>query len=712
MSGDAGQSGYEQYRDQQARISRERAAQGKDIGPLPGVVNPKRRSRAAKNLKTFCSTYLGERFFLRWSKDHLSALAKLQKCGLKGGLFAFAMPRGSGKTALCEATAIWALLYGHRRFVMLVGATETAAEEMLESIQTTLETNDLLAEDFPEVCQPIRSLEGISNRANGQTCREKEDDPPGPRTRIVWTNKEIVFPTIKDSVASGAILRVAGLTGRLRGQTATTADGKKVRPDFVLADDPQTDESASSPVQNATRERLVNGAILRLAGPKSKIAVVMPMTVIAPGDLADRYLDRDRYPQWQGERSKMLVSWPANKELWETYAQLRKDGMSEGGDQEAATKFYRANRAAMDEGAEVSWPDRYLPGQASAIEHAMCRWIDNRAAFMAEDQNEPMEEALLGALPDLDPDAVANKLNRLPRGTVPREATRLVCGIDVQPAVLYWLVAAWREDYGGAIVDYGAWPRQNRSYFASADARPSLADQYPGLAEGAAIYAGLADLVGQLAERAWPREGVAEAARLERIVIDANYAGPGGTCMDAVYQFCRQSAHRDRLLPSHGKGIGARNLPIAEWPKKEGQRKGRDWVLTAPGVGRGRHVNIDTNSWKSFVAERLRTEPGAPACLWLPGDRPHDHQLLADHICAEHRVQTEGRGRVLEEWVDRPDRRENHWWDCLVLCAVAASIQGLAWSPTGAAPKQTPPRRKTLNEMRDEAIARRKAGGR
>ncbi len=34
------------------------------------------------------------------------------------------------------------------------------------------------------------------------------------------------------------------------------------------------------------------------------------LTVVRPDDLADRILDREKYPQWQGERTKMAYAWP------------------------------------------------------------------------------------------------------------------------------------------------------------------------------------------------------------------------------------------------------------------------------------------------------------------------------------------------------------------------------------------------------------------
>lgn len=56
------------------------------------------------------------------------------------------------------------------------------------------------------MCHPIRSLEGITQRAAGQLYR-------GRQTHIGWTAKEIVLPTIEGSAALGAIIRVAGIAG-------------------------------------------------------------------------------------------------------------------------------------------------------------------------------------------------------------------------------------------------------------------------------------------------------------------------------------------------------------------------------------------------------------------------------------------------------------------------------------------------------------------
>jgi hypothetical protein len=95
---------------------------------------------------------------------------------------------------------------------------------------------------------------------------------------------------------------------------------------------------------------------------------------------------------------------------------------------------------------------------------------------------------------------------------------------------------------------------------------------------------------------------------------------------------------------------------------------------------------------------------GDPGCLSLFGraDRtgvsPADqHRLLADHLTSEYRVKTEGRGRTVDEWKLRVEGLDNHWLDCLVGCAVAASIQGGILFGTDTKPMPRP--RMRLSEL-------------
>lgn len=656
---------YHRHRERMAGEARVASAHGRDIGDLPPVADPARRARAAKDFRYFCETYFGQTFHLKWSDDHRKVIAKIELAVLDGGLFAMAMPRGSGKTSICETACLWAMLYGHRGFVVLIGSDEEHAADMLDSVKAELENNDELAADFPEVCHPIRSLEGITQRAAGQLYR-------GRQTHIGWTAKEIVLPTIEGSAASGAIIRVAGITGRIRGMKFKRADGQSVRPSLVLIDDPQTDESARSPSQCAARERVLAGAVLGLAGPGQKIAGLMTLTVVRPDDLADRLLDRDKHPQWQGERTKMVYAFPSYEAIWDQYAELRADGLRAGRGLTDATEFYKAHRVEMDAGAVIAWPERYNHDEASAIQHAMNLRLQDEAAFFAEYQNEPLPETKIDD-EMMTVDQIAAKLSGHERGTVPIGCTNLTMFIDVQGKALYWLVAAWEDDFRGYVIDYGTEPDQKQSYYTLRDIRRTLAMAAPNAGIEGAIYAGLDRLVDRTLGREWKRDDGA-MVRIDRCLIDANW----GSSTDVIYQFCRQSRHASVLLPSHGRYVGAGSVPFSEYKRKRGERAGLNWrVPVVTGKRSVRHVVFDTNYWKSFVHARLAVPMGDPGALALFGHKAETHRLLAEHLTSEYRVQTEGRGRRVDEWKMRADGLDNHWLDCLVGSAVAASMQGV-----------------------------------
>lgn len=650
----------EAARARNARLS----AMGRDIGSLPEVIDPERKSQGTIDFCFFCEAYFPETFSLPWSDDHLKVIAKIEAAVLRGGLFAMAMPRGSGKTSLAETACIWAMLTGAQEFVCLIGSDAGHARSMLESIKVEFETNERLLEDYPEAVFPIHALERIHNRAKGQLYN-------GKPTRIVWTADEIVLPTIAESKASGAIIRVAGIESRIRGMKFKRADGRAVRPSLVVLDDPQTDESARSDMQIRARMETLNGAILNLAGPGQKISGIMPCTVIRPGDMADQILDRDKHPIWQGERTRLVYEFPTNQKLWDKYAQIRADSFRNDGDGHEAAEFYSQHRQEMDSGAVIAWPARHNEDELSAIQHAMNLRFQDERAFWAEYQNQPLAETPEDA-DQLTAEAITNKLNGMPRGIVPIGATHLTMFIDVQRNLLYYTVVAWEEDFTGYVIDYGSYPDQQRSIFSLRDAKKTLARVAPGTGLEGSIYAGLEKLTDDYLTRRYHRDDGAEL-RIERCLIDANW----GQSTDVVYQFCRQSPFAAQIMPSHGRFVGASSIPFSEYKRKKGERVGMHWrIPTVQGRRQVRYVLIDTNYWKSFVQARLAVAIGDPGCLTLFGRNPREHQLMAEHLTAEYRVKTQARGREVDEWKLRAGNPDNHWLDCMVGCAVAASLLG------------------------------------
>jgi hypothetical protein len=501
-------------------------------------------------------------------------------------------------------------------------------------------------------------------------------------TYIAWTADTIVLPTIRGSIASGAIITARGIMAGCRGMKHKRPDGTQQRPDFVILDDPQTDESAATPLQVEKRLNVIRKSILKLGGHARKIAAVMNATVIRPGDLIEQILNPKKFPAWQGERVKMVRKWAkAHETHWlSEYARRRNtyDPDVLGDQQRAhreATEFYRINRAIMDDGCEVSWEHCYDEAvELSAIQHAYNSLIDDGdEVFAAECQNEPLEEKVEDDELRLRPDDVAAKLNNVRRGVLPDDASRVVVFIDPKKDLLYWVAAAFGDGFSGAVIDYGTFPDQKRGYFSSRKPRYTLEKVTKADSWEAALFAGLDALVANLMAREWTR-GDGTKLPVERILVDHGW----GDASETVDLFCRQSTHSVVLLPSKGVYCGASSRPFNDLAPKPGERRGPGWRIPVGGDRRvTRQVLFDSNYYKTFVANRFKTPAGGRGCLSLFGDSSETHRLFADHTVAEKPVAVEAKGRRVIEWQQQVGI-DNDYLDCLVGCHVAAAVQGVS----------------------------------
>lgn len=664
-------------RNRKAQRSREVYQSVSDIGDLPKIKDPARREACRLDLFRFLTTYFPQTTGLRpFSEDHRKVIERLQACCLKGDQFLNVVYRGFAKTTIAENTSIWAAIYGHRRFIPVFGSAADSAESMIDSIKMELAENDLLHEDFPEVCHAIRALDGKPQRCASQTYK-------GKMTHIEWRSDTIVLPTIPGSLASGSILTSRGITAGSRGLKHKCPNGTQQRPDFVIVDDPQTDESAATALQVQKRIGLIQKNILRLGGHDRRIACVMNATVIRKDDLVDQFLNPSRFPAWQGERIKMVKRFADSHEtLWlGEYAKIRNTyDRDTVGDQARAhadaNEFYRLHREEMDKGCIVSWSECFdHDAELSAIQHAYNILIDSGPeVFASECQNEPLEDRDDSQLDTVSADDICNLINNRDRGEAPTSVSRITAFIDVQKSSLWWGVIGFEDNFTGYILDYGVYPEQGgRNYFTLRDIKNTLQRVTKSDSLEQAIHAGLTNLTNDICNREWMRDDGA-AMRIDRCLIDANWEESS----DVIYQMVRESPNAAVLMPSHGRYYGAKR-PWGFAKQNKGDRRGLHWCIPAvQGRKSVRYAYFDSNYWKSFIQKRLQTPAGGRGRLSLFGDNPERHRLLADHLTSEtpHEVSTQGRTAI--EWQIKAGKPDNHWLDFVVGCYVAASIQGVA----------------------------------
>lgn len=669
---------YGERRKREADRQAKQAADGRDIGSINKIANVRRRNSCRKSLRLFCETYNPEPFYLAWSSDHLRAISAIERSVSGGFLQAFAMPRGSGKTTLCRMAVLWAASYALTPYPFLIGATAAKAEDSLDAIKTWIRYLPDYAADFPEISQAAIALAGIANRQSGQLCL-------GQPTGIKWEKDRLVFPRVPKpdnlrcrgmwSPTSGLVIGCSGLTGEgIRGSLFTLTTGAQIRPSLVLIDDPQTDESASSPSQNESRYSLLTGAVLGMAGPGKTISGVMPCTVIRPNDMADKILDRKLNPLWRGIRTALLKSMPANMDKWEPYLEIYRECMGrDEPDIMPANAYYLDHRDELDAGAEASWPQRKLPEEISAIQHAMNLYARDRAAFFAEYQNQPLDlSPAANHQLRLKPEALAAKLNRVKRGRVPKECEHLTAYIDVGGELLYWVASAWSRSLAGSIVDYGMLPEQPSRYVVKENVPVPLAALFPGMVQDAYLLAALEQLVANLIGRQFARED-GRVMTVEKILVDIKW----GDKNKLLRSWCRRHPHHGRIVhAAQGYGFGATRIPMADF-KPDGARRGEHWRIGPPKNG-DIWVTIDTNWWKSLAANRLLLPLGTPGAWSVFGDDPKEHAMFFDHCCEEwpDEITSKEQNRTVTEWKNKGGVVNNDFWDCLVGTAVGASMLG------------------------------------
>ena len=687
---DAHSAAAASHRERMAARSRGQFDAVADIGELPPVADPVRKARAAASLRYYLteSGYFPNSTGLSpISPSHERQVARWET-SIRNGELAYAIVfRGFGKSTFAVNTMLWAGSCGLLKFVPAFGATKALGLNLIELMKSELETNPQLAADFPEICWPIRALEGKSQRCASQTYR-------GELTNIEWSAGQIVLPTIPGSLASGFCAMGLGLTGSLRGLLRSLPNGVRQRPDWFIVDDPQTDASALSPTQVEKRVNIIRKAICKLGGHQKGIGGVILGTPIQPDDLMDQLKDHDKFPQFQGETVKMVESFSdAHETLWMTdYARILTGfDPAEPGDfdraKHAATKFYQQHRDEMDRGAKVAWDSCFdASWEISAVQHAYNFLVlDGAAVFAAECQMSP--DKAEAEREQLVANDITTKLSGYPRGVVPPGTVKLTAMIDVQEQSLWYCIVAWLPSFCGYVIDYGVWPDQKRLDVSKSRLRTSLAQKYPLMRNlETRLRSGLSDLCDEILGRGWlDPEGTTH--RIACALVDV---GDGDVTLP-VSSWVKTSKWSSILRPSKGLGIGAADTPLEERKKAERElRRGLNWVEMRQQKLRGiSMVQFDANWWKSFLVNRWRAasvrpkddkgfRPAEPGALYLYGLDPLTHRTFAAHQLAEYSSRTvhPKSGRSVDAWKSKPNRGDNEWFDALVGCAVAADYTG------------------------------------
>jgi len=654
-------AGYAAERDDKADYMRDKRASDKDIEAIPEPADKARRARTKGSLREFILAYrvgFGEGFDGAFFPDQLEQIADIETAVFTGSDKALAAMRGGGKTSIERAATVWVAVHGHSDYTILVGAKDDDAADNLETIKWELDGNETLAADFPEICMPIQALAGSSRRATAQTVA-------GRRTRVVWGLDRIVLPDCGDAApwqepgSRNAVIESKSIGGAIRGRNFHNR-----RPKLVFLDDVENDASVRSATETAARRRRIENDIGGLGGHRSKLTRVYVGTIMDRDSVTAELTNRVLRPQWNGTRYAYMQAFPKRADLWEQYCTMRRDVV--GGGPTVARAFYEANRAAMDEGALVAWPEGYRPEEhASAVEKYYAKLVDKGdegLRFVAcEYQNNPDLMAAAEVSRQLRAELIVDRLNRLEQWRIPSDAVLVTGQVDVHGAAscLYWLASWWRSGFGGGLLCAGTWPP-----------RGTIAERYPEVNEETAIGTALADLEKWLMARSWKTDDGREL-----LPVFGEDSG-AGQHQQIVFRHCRSAARRN-WRPTKGENVKDRNYNELH---RQALVRGEHWVMSpqqSEALKVGAYL-FDANWWKGFVRARLQAPVADPTAYTLWGANPALHAELARHWSSEESetLTVKTTSREYDQWLQRPNR-PNHWWDCLVGSAVIASSCGL-----------------------------------
>ncbi len=565
-----------------------------------------------------------------------------------GGLQAVAAPRSRGKTELLRGLLVFLVLAGLVRFPLPVAATTPLAHRTFRDFKKKLEHNQLLYEDFPEVCHPIRCLEGAPQRAG----RQHVD---GVLTQIVWSDAYISLPIVEGSPYGGVKMSYFGLDAAFRG---VNIDG--MRPDFVPIDDPETRESARSILQIEDREAIIEQDIAGLGSHDARFAIVVLSTVQNNYCLSARLTDPKVKPAWNGRRFGMVVSWPVNMEQWQEYIVLRKADQVAGQEYgPTATAFYLANRDSMDRGVEMI-TDRYKPvitdGQQqvhSAIQQAFNQIADTSLeSYKTEFQNDPPAEESIETR-GLTAARVLSRVGEFEQGVAPDGTELRTVGMDLGNYVSHWTDIGWSGAAAGSIIDYGTMETYG------------VNPQSTKKAIETAILAAL---------EVWADDVVAKINPLLALIDSGS--GEGHT--EAVYEFCRRRGAP--FFPSKGFAQSAFHIPLETDTKKPFLEA---WAHRLD-AARIWLYNVNSEYWKRWVHQQFLTAPWDDSgqrvdgsfLLFDPAENRKRHLTFANHIVAEEEQLIPVFGKPAKrQWFVK--NKNNHWLDATALASAGAGCVGM-----------------------------------
>ncbi len=250
-------------------------------------------------------------------------------------------PRGSAKSTIATFLyPLYSVCEDLEEYIIFSADTAGQAAAYLKAIKLELTDNEKIMKDYPD--------------AAGQG--------------VLWNEGSII-------TANDIMIDAVGAMSKIRGRRY-----KQHRPSLIITDDPEGDAAAySAKIRMRTFDWYTKG-VLNAGGPKTNFAAI-------GSDVHRECLVAKlaNMPGWEGRSFKSIIKWPIRMDLWQGWEDKLID-LADTDRKDTAQEFYRENKEAMHEGAQVLWPERF-----PLYELMQARSIMGHSAFESEHQGRPVD---------------------------------------------------------------------------------------------------------------------------------------------------------------------------------------------------------------------------------------------------------------------------------------------------------------------------------
>lgn len=300
------------------------------------------------DLELFGKTFFPNIFTGEFCLFHKEVFRSLEEYAIKKKddkyYFVRAAPRGHGKSQILSFLfPLWCVCYGYAKNILIVSDTFDQAIQFIMAIRDELEENELL--------------------------RETYGDLVGTK---VWANAKIQTANKIQVVGKGAGQKLRGIKYR------------HYRPDIIIVDDLENDESVETEAQ---RQKLLNWfqkALIPCGSTNEKIIYIG--TVLNYESLLNKLLTSPEYAMWDRKRYQAVIKF-SQSHLWGEWEEILKDEENSNPSAQAK-RFYEEHREEMVSDAIILWPDK----QQDYYYDLMLMRVMNPDAFDSEYQNDPVSE--------------------------------------------------------------------------------------------------------------------------------------------------------------------------------------------------------------------------------------------------------------------------------------------------------------------------------